>query len=107
MSGNRSRGKGRRGQATFANMLSDRDWIVHELNAGKSAEDFIATDPDGKTWSIEVKCTDNIMKAHVWQAQNQGKRSRKPWLLASKLFGTRCWLIRRQGMDPVVWRDKE
>lgn len=104
MSGRATRSKGRRGQQAFTHMLKDRDWTVAELNAGTAAEDLIATDPHGNTWSIEVKNTVAITTAHRAQAMTQAKQRKLPWLLASHVAGTGFWLVQRQAADPVLWR---
>lgn len=101
--GKAARSKGRRGQTTFKAMLRERDWRVAELGGGIECEDLIATDPSGCLWSIEVKNQMVISHAHRRQAQAQAKASRLPWMLASKIAGTDCWLVQRQGMPPVVW----
>lgn len=98
-----SRNKGRRGQAELGNLLRSRDWNVIEANAGTAQEDFIAFDPSGKAWCIEVKNTVAIEEAHRKQAMTQAKRRKLPWLLASKITGTNSWLIQRQAEAPVVW----
>jgi uncharacterized Rossmann fold enzyme len=87
----------------FTAMLRERDWTVAELAAGTVVEDLIATDPDGGLWSVEVKNQMVISHAHRRQAQAQAKARRLPWMLASKIAGTDCWLVQRQGMPPVVW----
>lgn len=101
--GKAARAKGRRGQTMFTAMLRQRDWAVAELAAGMETEDLIATDPAGKLWSVEVKNQAVISHAHRQQAQEQAKARRLPWLLASKISGTDCWLVQRQGLRPQVW----
>lgn len=101
--GKAAREKGRRGQTMFTAMLRKRDWSVAELAAGMETEDLIATDPAGKLWSVEVKNQAIISHAHRRQAQEQAKARRLPWLLASKISGTDCWLVQRQGLRPQVW----
>lgn len=100
------RAKGKRGQAAFAAVLASRDWMVRETNSGKATEDFIAIDADGKAWSVEVKNTKAITTEHRAQAMRQAKAARLPWLLASKIEGTSCWLVQRQGFEPMVWKEK-
>ena len=97
-----SRDKGRRGQREAGDMLRSRDWSVAELNAGTVAEDFIAVDPQGKSYSVEVKNTVAITVAHRNQAMTQAKARKLPWMLVSKIGGTSVWLVQRQGMEPVV-----
>lgn len=104
--GKAARSKGRRGQTTFTAMLRDRGWSVAELAAGTVSEDLIATDRDGKVWSVEVKNQAVISHAHRRQAQEQAKARRLPWLLASKISGTDCWLVQRQGVRPQVWPEQ-
>lgn len=98
-----SRNKGRKGQREAGELMRSRDWKVAELNAGTVAEDFIAVDPQGKSWSVEVKNTVAITEAHRKQAMTQAAKRRMPWLLVSKISGTSCWLVQRQGEKPVVW----
>jgi hypothetical protein len=97
-----SRDKGRRGQREAGEMLRSRDWSVAELNAGTIAEDFIAVDPQGKSYSVEVKNTVAITVAHRAQAMAQAKARKLPWMLLSKISGTSSWLVQRQGENPVV-----
>jgi len=86
-------------------MLLDRDWTVAELAAGLASEDLIATDPTGRTWAVEVKNQAIISHLHRRQAQEQGRARRMPWMLVSKLSGTDFWLVQRQGVEPVLWRE--
>lgn len=97
------RRKGKRAQNAFANLLRDRDWIVRETNSGTAVEDFIAVDPLGNAWSIEVKATKAITTAHRDQAMRQANAARLPWMLASHIEGTRFWLVQRKMQNPVVW----
>ena len=85
-------------------LLKDRDWSVAELNAGTQAEDFIATDPNGQAYCVEVKNCAAITTAHRKQAMDQAKRRRLPWMLVSKIHGRNEWLVQRQGKPSVVWR---
>lgn len=103
MSGAATRSKGRRGQREFADLLRSRDWVVRETNSGSTVEDFIAIDPHGNTWSIEVKNTKAITVAHRQQAQRQADAAKLPWMLASKIAGTRGWLVQRKLQVPAVW----
>lgn len=97
------RNKGRRGQREAAEMLRSRDWSVAELNSGTVAEDFIAVDPQGRSYSVEVKNTVAITTAHRAQAMAQAKPRKLPWMLVSKIAGTAYWLVQRQGERPAVW----
>lgn len=97
-----SRSKGRRGQQQAAEMLRSRDWSVAELNNGTVAEDFIAVDSTGKSYSVEVKNTIAITTGHRDQAMRQAQARKLPWMLVSKISGTNCWLVQRQGDKPVV-----
>lgn len=107
MAGKSTRSKGRRGQTEFAALLRNRDWSVAELNAGTSAEDFIAVSPVGVSYAVEVKNTEAITTAHRRQAMKQAEARRLPWLLASKIAGTGSWLVQRQGDRPVCWTTGE
>lgn len=102
-----SRNKGRRGQGAFAAMLSDRDWTVDQITSGVAAADLIATDPDGRTWAVEVKNCAGILPGHKKQAIEQGQKRRLRWMLASHIAGTSSWLVQRKGELPQVWHAKE
>ena len=103
--GRMQRNKGARGQREFANMLRDRDWSVDDTRTGKSCEDIIAVDPDGVTWSVEVKNTKIITPEHEQQARRQAKARGLPWMLANHLHNTRAWLIRRNDGYIGIWKD--
>jgi hypothetical protein len=107
MSGKASRSKGRRGQQQAQRLFADRDWIVHELNAGTSVADFLVGDPDGRIWLVEVKNTQTISVAHRRQAISQAAKKKLPWLLLSHISGSSSWLCQRQGERPVVWSSDE
>jgi hypothetical protein len=87
-------------------LLKDRDWSVAELNSGTQAEDFIATDPGGQAYCVEVKNCASITTAHRKQAMDQATRRRLPWMLMSKIDGRGEWLVQRQGKPSVVWRNR-
>ena len=105
MSGKASRSKGRRGQTEFAALLASRDWTHVETAAGKATEDFLAIDPHGIAWSVEVKNCSGILPAHKTQAMAQAKARKARWMLASHIAGSSSWLIQRQGERPVVWHN--
>ena len=96
---------GRRGETAFKNLLTSRDWSVADLSSGISSEDLLVIDPDGVTWSCEVKNTAIITTAHVAQAMVQGVKRKARWMLANHIPGTSSWLVRRQGEKPVVWHE--
>lgn len=101
--GKAARSKGRRGETAVKQMLTGRDWVVHDLSAGLASADLLASDVDGKTWAVEVKTTTTITTVHRSQAMEQAKKARLPWMLASSIAGTGCWLVQRQGHKPAVW----
>lgn len=101
-----SRDKGRRGQTAAEALLQDNDWSTIPVSAGVHAEDLVAVDPYGITWSVEVKNTVAITVAHRKQAMDQAARRKLPWMLMSKIHGTRFWLVQRKDMNPVVWFEK-
>jgi hypothetical protein len=105
--GKSSRNKGRAGQRAAQRLFAERDWIVHELNAGTAVADFLVADPDARVWLAEIKNTQVISLAHRRQAIQQAAKKRLPWLLLSHLSGTRFWLLQRQGLDPVLWSEKD
>ena len=86
-------------------LLKDRDWSVAELNAGTQAEDFIATDPNGQAYCVEVKNCAQITLTNRRQAMEQAKRRKLPWMLMNKIAGTSSWLVQRQGKRPVIWHN--
>lgn len=113
--GKAARLKGSRGQTAAANLLRDRDWEVEVLTCGLQHEDLIATAPAdfpepfanrSVRYSVEVKNCKSITTAHRAQAMEQAKKRKLPWMLMSKIEGTSCWLIQRQGRVPVVWSEK-
>lgn len=106
MAGRSARSKGRRGETAAKDLLTSRDWVVADLSAGLSSEDLLVTDPTGKVWACEVKNTAAITTAHRKQAMEQALKRRAPWMLMSKIAGTSCWLVQRQGFPPVVWSEK-
>lgn len=107
MPGRASRTKGARGQTEFKALLLDRDWVCDSITAGIAAADLIATDPDGRSWCVEVKNCAGIIVSHKAQAMEQASLRRLPWMLASKIMGTSSWLVQRQGGLPQVWHSKE
>ena len=103
--GTAERSKGRRGQLAARQLLESRDWSCAELNGGTSVEDFIAVDPDGKSWAVEVKNTKAITTTHRTQAMKQATSRKLPWMLMSHIDGTSSWLVQRKNHRPVVWSD--
>lgn len=101
-----SRSKGRRGQLEFGNLLRDRDWELRELNSGTAVEDFLAIDPGGVVWSVEVKNAIG-MNIRKWRKQAIRQAGRMPWMLACKIDGTSSWLILRKSDRPTIWHAKE
>lgn len=89
------------------NILRDRDWTVVDTSSGMACEDGFCIDPFGTAWAVEVKNTQSITTAHRRQAMAQAKKRRANWMLLSKIEGTPCWLVQRQGMKPTVWSEKE
>ena len=100
------RDRGRRGQTQAEAVLKDRDWVVDPISAGIKREDMIGRDPSGIVWSVEVKNCVSITVAHRKQAMTQAKARKLPWMLMSKIHGTRWWLVQRKGMSPVLWAEK-
>lgn len=109
MSGAFVRNKGRRGQTAGLNLLRARDWIVTDLSAGNATEDGLCICPDGHVWAVEIKNTVSIMASHMKQAREQARArgSKAKWLLMNKIAGSKSWLIRRQGMRPVIWHEDD
>jgi hypothetical protein len=105
--GKASRDKGRRGQQEAQALLRDRDWNPVEINGGTAVEDFIAFDPLGQSWAVEVKNTVSITTAHRQQAMEQAAKRKLPWMLISKIAGTSSWLVQMKGRKPVVWSGKD
>ena len=103
MSGNKSRSKGKRGNLAAKMLLQSRDWLVSDLAEGISCEDLVATDPDGRTWSIEVKNTKNLMEAYIFQAKDQARRRKLPWMLMWHRPQSNNWFVMRQDKHDVVW----
>ena len=102
LSEQRKGGIGRR-RAKF--LLLDRDWSMEPTMDGIKADDLVVIDPQGVQWSVEVKNTKLIAVHHREQAQVQASRRDLPWMLMSRIFGTKSWLIQRQGERPVCWEE--
>lgn len=104
---NMQRRKGAEGQREFASMLRARDWNVIQSTCGIASEDLIATSPDGKQYSIEIKNGKVIrMETFLKQAREQAGKRKLPWMLACRLHRfTRTWLVLRADEIPVVWSD--
>jgi len=105
MSGRVSRSKGRRGQLAFSNLLTEHDWEIRELNAGKAVEDLWAVDPNGKLFSVEIKNTANI-QIDQFRKQAMRQAGNVAWMLACKISNTSSWLVLRKGERPVVWHER-
>lgn len=105
MSGATSRRKGRAGETTAKALLTARDWVVDDLTSGLATADLLVTDAHGNTFLVEVKNTLAITTAHRAQAMRQGLSRRLKWMLMSKISGTSCWLVQRQGARPVIWSE--
>lgn len=103
--GKAQRAKGRAGQLAARHLLESRDWQVHELNGGTSVADFVAVDPNGKTFSVEVKNAVS-MNVRAWRKQAVSQAGKMPWILVCKIDGTRSWLILRQAERPTVWHEQ-
>ncbi len=104
--GKPSRDKGRRGQTAAKDLLASRDWVVADLSAGIASEDILATDTDGSVWAVEVKNTVAITPAKFRrQAMEQAKKRRARWMVMAHIDGSSCFLVDRQGFNPVVWCD--
>ena len=104
------RDKGRRGQTAAEHLLKDRDWIVDQITAGIKREDIVATDPNGKAYSVEVKNCLSITTTHRHQAMRQAKERGLSWMLMSKIAGTTSWLIQQgdaAGIRIFVWSEKK
>ena len=102
------RNKGRDGRAELVRILKDRGWEPHKSYDGIISDDLVVVDTEGKQWSCEVKNTRMIdnspsPNSHKSQAKKQAKARGSPWMLASKIYGSRWWLIQRQGKDPELW----
>ena len=98
-----SRRKGRAGESEAKNLLLDKDWDVADLTAGCSTEDFWATDPQGVTWSVEVK-NRKVISIPTFRNQAITNAKKKPWMLMVKLEGLGEWLIIRKGKKSTVWK---
>lgn len=106
--GRSNRRRGRETQCEAAKILTERDWSLIETSAGHAVEDIVATDPQGKTWSVEVKNHKLInLAAFRKQAMEQAERRKLPWLLMAKIEGEAgAFLVLRKGDGATVWRRK-
>ncbi len=106
MSGAMSRRKGAKGRREAIHLFNDRDWQCDPTYDGIKSDDIVVMDPNGKRWSVEVKNTKAITVAHREQAKRQAKVRSMPWILISKIHGTKSWIIQRHNHKPVVWHEK-
>ena len=105
--GKSSRTKGARAQTAAKNLLTERDWRVTTTSSGASQEDIIATDLQGRTWSVEVKDRKEISPAAFRaQARAQAKRSGLPWMVMAHWHGSRDWVVERKGERLCVWTER-
>ncbi len=99
------RAKGRRGEARAESLLADHDYATFDNACGKEGCDLVAV-KDGVTWAVEVKDCVTLAVA-AWR--RQAIRQRKPgtrWMLVMHIPGSKEWLVMRQGLASVVWREK-
>jgi len=99
-------------------MLVDRDWFVLPTVAGQSCCDLIAAPykpdqlglhalpQDQVAWEVK-DCKLIDLPRFRAQARAQGKHHKMPWGLAYHLWGTRCWVVERQGEEPQLWTAKQ
>ena len=102
--GKAQRAKGARGQSEAKKLLEARGWIVDPITCGVKREDMIATCPDGKQWSVEVKnCKLINMAKFRRQAREQARKRKLPYMVMAKIEGSKFWIIERQGMLLKLW----
>lgn len=99
-----SRRKGKAGECAVQHLLEDRDWTIDRTRCGVTTDDMIATDPQGRAWSVECKRT----KITDWpkfkaQAMSQAKARKLPWMLVVHIPGTSDYVILRQGQRCSLW----
>lgn len=98
------RDKGNRGHREAVQELLNRDWHVVETRGGKKSDDAIAIDPNGRTWSVEIKNQTSIrMKDFEKQAREQAKDRKLPWMLMVKIAGHKAFLVARKNMPLTLW----
>jgi len=104
----KSRSKGKRGEREARDLLGDNDWIILANTAdGSEVEDIIAKNPKDIVYSIEVKNRKVIdMIKFRKQAKANAAKKRLPWMIMTKIEGTRSWLIWQKGFKPKVWHKK-
>ena len=105
--GKSERRKGVEGRCRAIHLLCDRDWNCDPTMEGIKSDDVVVMDPTGKRYSVEVKNTKAITVDHRTQAMRQARPRGLPWMLMSRIYGTRSWLIQRSDNRPVVWNEKE
>ena len=93
------------GRNRAKSLLLDRDWSMETTMDGIKADDLVVVDPQGQQWSVEVKNTKAITVAHRVQAMGQAAHRKLPWMLMSRIYGTKSWLIQRFGERPVCWEE--
>ena len=103
-----SRSKGKRGEAAARNLLVDRDFtIIANTADGSEVEDIIASSPEGKVYSIEVKNNKLInVPAVRKQAMQNAAKVKLAWMMMCKIDCTSSWLVWRKGDKPTIWNEK-
>lgn len=102
--GKASRSRGKRGEQRARDLLTERDYEVHDLTDGTACADFLAIHA-GKVWSVEVKNHKSInIPAFCGQARKQAGSKR--WMVLAHIEGYASWLVLSSGMPPVVWHEK-
>lgn len=97
--------KGKLGEAQVRAMLLARGWKLIPIPQGFPGEDFIATDPQGGKWSIEVKNHKNLTLDHMKQCMANARKHKKRWMLFQHLHDSSWWLVRCQGGNPELWKE--
>lgn len=105
MSGLRSRSKGRRGEVEARHLLEELDWTIIPLGPGSRTEDIVATDPNGTTWSVEVK-SQVTWRLCEWrkQAKSNAKKRKAQWLLMCRIPNMPATFYVEDSDGCRVWR---
>lgn len=104
--GRSQRNKGRRGESTAKQLLTDRDYeILADTSSGLSTDDLVVMAPDGKIWSVECKNT-KLMDIPKFRSQAIRNAKKRAWMLLLKIDQTTSWLVLRKAEKPVVWHEK-
>ena len=92
--GRGARRKGKIGESAAKRLLTERGYEVMQRPRGEAGDDFLAV-AGGKSWSVEVKHTQNAMLAHFLQCRENahGKPRMLMWRPSHWGLPGNLWIV--------------